>query len=94
MRKLSVDEWIVKLGGMYENVRSCVLVCKGLSDEFEVKFSVHHGSVLSPLLFIIVLDALSWEIRMFQLTWNRASLSAFTRRRVMLWTEATIEDWN
>ena len=94
MRKLSVDEWIVKLEGMYENVRSCVLVCKGLSDEFEVKFGVHHGSVLSPLLFIIVLDALSWEIRMFRLTWNRASLSAFTRRWVMLWTEATIEDWN
>ena len=94
MRKLSVDEWIVKLEGMYENVRSCVLVCKGLSDKFEVKFGVHHGSVLSPLLFIIVLDALSREIRMFQLTWNRAFLSAFTRRWVMLWTEATIEDWN
>ena len=74
---------------MYENVRSCVWVCKGLSDEFEVKFGVHQGSVLSPLLFIIVLDALSREIRRFQLTWNRASLSAFTRKRVMLWTEAT-----
>ena len=73
---------------MYGGVR----VCKGLSDEFEVKFSVHQGSVLSPLLFIIVLDALSREIRRFQLTWNRASLSVFTRKRVMLWTEATIED--
>ena len=79
---------------MYENVRSCVWVCKGLSDEFEVKFEVHQGSVLSPLLFIIVLDALSREIRRFQPTWNRASPSAFTRKRVMLWTEATIEDWN
>ena len=79
---------------MYENVRSCVYVCKGLSEEFEVKFGVHQGSVLSPLLFIIVLDALSWEIRRFQSTCNRASLSAFTRQRVMLWTEATIEDWN
>ena len=94
MRKLSVDEWIVKLEGMYKNVRSCVWVCKGLSDEFEVKFGVHQGSVLSPLLFIIVFDALSREIRRFQLTWNRASLSAFTGKRVILWTEATIEDWN
>ena len=94
MRKLRVDEWIVKLEGMYKHVRSCVWVCQGLSDEFEVKFGVHQGSVLSPLLFIIVLDALSREIRRFQLTWNRASLSAFTRKRVMLWTEATIEDWN
>ena len=94
MRKLSVDDWIVKLEGMYKNVRSFVWVCKGLSDESEVKFGVHQCSVLSPLLFIIVLDALSREIRRFQLTWNRASLSAFTRKRVMLCTEATIEDWN
>ena len=82
----------MKLAEMYENVRSCVRVCKGLSAKFEVKFSVHQGSVLSPLLFIIVLEALSWEIRRFQPTWNRASLSTFTRKRAMLWTEATIED--
>ena len=48
----------------------------------KVKFGVNQGSVLSPLLFIIVLDALSREIRRFQLTWNRASMSAFTRKRV------------
>ena len=59
-----------------------------------MKFGVHLVSVLSPLLFIIVLDALSQEIRRFQLTWNKSSLSAFTRKRVMLWTEATIEDLN
>ena len=28
------------------------------------------------------------------MTGSRASLPAFTRKRVMLWTEATIEDWN
>ena len=89
MRKLSVDEWIVKLEGIYENVRSCVWVCKGLSYEFEVKFIVHQGSVLSPLLFIMVLDALSREVRRFQPTLNRAYLSAYTRKRVMLWTELT-----
>ena len=84
----------MKLAGMYKNVRSCVRVCKGLRDEFEVKFGVHKGFVLSPLLFIIVFDALSRDIRRFQLTWNRASLAAFTRKRVMLRTEATIEDRN
>ena len=57
-----------------------------------LRFSLHQGSVLSPLLFIIVLDALSRGIRRFQLNWNRASLSAFTNKRVMLWTEANIED--
>ena len=51
--------------GNYENLRSCVLVGKGHSDEFEVKVSVHQGPVLSPLLFIILLDALSREMGMF-----------------------------
>ena len=77
--------------GIYENLRSCFRVGKGLSDEVKVKVSVHQGPVLSPLLFIIVLDDLLREMGMFQLTGSRASLSAFTRERVMLWTEATIE---
>src|SRR5260221_8956943 len=33
----------------------------GESKELEVKVGVHHGSVLSPLLFVIVLEALSKE---------------------------------
>ena len=45
--------------GMYSNVRSHVRVGEEYSEEFEVKVAVHQGSVLSPLLFIIVLEALS-----------------------------------
>ena len=41
--------------GMYANERSHVHVVEGYSEEFKVKFSVHQGSVLSLLLFIIVL---------------------------------------
>ena len=64
LRKLCVDEWIVRLvQGMYSNARSRVRVGEGHSDEFEVKVGVHQGSVLSPLLFIIVLEALSREFR-------------------------------
>ena len=44
--------------GMYANARSQVPVGEGLSKEFEVKVGVHQGSVLSPLLFLIVLEAL------------------------------------
>ena len=77
--------------GMYEYLQSCVRVCKGLSDEFEVKVSLNQDPGLSPLLFIIVLDALSLKMGKFQLTRSRASLSAFTRKRVLLWSEATIE---
>ena len=45
--------------GMYANARSRVRVGEGYSEEFKVKVGVHQGSVLSPLLFIIVLEALS-----------------------------------
>ena len=63
LSKLGVDEWIVRLvQGMYSNARSRVRVGEGYSEEFEVKV-VHQGSVLSPLLFIIVLEALSREFR-------------------------------
>ena len=48
---------------MYANARSRVRVGEGYSEEFEVKVGVHQGSVLSPLLFIIVLEALSREFR-------------------------------
>ena len=56
--------WIVRLvQGMYANVRSRVHVGEGYSKEFEVKVGVQQGSVLSPLLFIIMLEALSGEFR-------------------------------
>ena len=64
LRKLCVEEWIVRLvQGIYANARSCVRVGEGYSEDFEVKVGVHQGSVLSPLLFIIVLEALSREFR-------------------------------
>ena len=46
--------------GMYANARSRV---QWYNEELEVKIGVHQGSVLSPLLFIIVLEALSQEFR-------------------------------
>ena len=62
LRKLGVEEWIVRLVQvMYRNAGSRVHVGEGYSEEFEVKVGVHQGSVLSPLLFIIVLEALSRE---------------------------------
>ena len=64
LRKLCVEEWTVQLvQGMYTNVGSRVRVGEGFSKKFEVKVKVHQGSVLCPLLFIIVLEALSCEFR-------------------------------
>src|SRR4029077_10651902 len=60
LRQLKVDEWLVKvIMSMYENVTTAVKVNDKTSEEFEVKVGVHQGSVLSPLLFIIVMEALS-----------------------------------
>ena len=47
--------------GMYANVWSHVCVGEGYSEEFEMRVSVHQGSVLCPLLFITVLEVLSRE---------------------------------
>ena len=64
MCKLCIDEWLVRLvQSMYKDVRSRVRVGDGYSEEFGVGVGVHQGSVLSRLLFIIVLEALSREFR-------------------------------
>ena len=47
--------------GMYANLRTYVRVGEEYSEEFKVKVSVHQGWVLSLLLIIIVLEALSRE---------------------------------
>ena len=61
---LGIDEWIVRfVQTMYHNTKSRVRVNNTFTDEFGVKVGVHQGSVLSPLLFIIVLKALSCEFR-------------------------------
>ena len=46
---------------MYKDMRSRVRVGDVYSEEYGVGVGVHQGSVLSPLLFIIVLEALSRE---------------------------------
>ena len=64
LRSVGVDEWAVRvIQGMYTNVRSRVRVNGQYSEEFGVGVGVHQGSVLSPLLFILVLEALSRQFR-------------------------------
>jgi hypothetical protein len=63
LRKLRSDEWLVQVVQLIysSGVRSRVRVGGGYSDEFGVGVGVHQDSVPSPLLFIVVLEALSSE---------------------------------
>ena len=46
---------------MYNDAKSRIRANGSYSDEFEVKVGLHQDSVLSPLLFIIVSEALPKE---------------------------------
>ena len=64
LRKVGLEEWIIQVvKAMYENAKSAVNINGTIGDPFPVKVGVHQGSILSPLLFIIVLEALSREFR-------------------------------
>ena len=57
LRQLGVEEWLVQtVMVMYEKARTTVRTKQGSSEEFEVKVGVHQGSVLSPLLFVAVME--------------------------------------
>ena len=64
MRKLGVAEWLVSaVMSMYTGAKTVVRTVYGNSKGFEVKVSMHQDSGLSPLLFVIVMEAISREFR-------------------------------
>jgi len=48
---------------MYTGAKTVVRTVNGNSSNFEVKVGMHQGSALSPLLFVIVMEAISREFR-------------------------------
>ena len=48
---------------LYKEAEKKVRVGSGLSEEFTVKVGVHQGSVLSPLLFAMVIDEVTENAR-------------------------------
>ena len=62
LRWMGIPEAEVRMvEGTYEKTTARVVVGEGSSDEFEVKIGLRQGSVLSPLLFIAVLDLISMK---------------------------------
>ena len=63
-RKKTLPEVLVKaVMSLYEGSRKKVRVGSGLSGEFGVRVGVHQGSVIPPLIFAIVVDAVTEQAR-------------------------------
>ena len=63
-RKLGVEEWLVSaVMSMYIGAKTVVRTVYGNSKGFEVKLGMHQGSALSPLLVVIVTEAIQREFR-------------------------------
>ena len=64
MRKRGIPGVMMRtVMSLYEGAKTRVRVGLELSVEFEVKVGVHLGSVLSPLVFSIVVDLVTENVR-------------------------------
>ena len=61
LRKKGVNEELVK-AVMYEGARTKIKVGTGMSEAFDVRVGVHQGSVLSPFLFVVVMDVVCGHV--------------------------------
>ena len=59
-----MDEWRIRtVMALYTEACIIVKTDVGLSESFDVKVGLHQGSVLSPLLFAVVMDVVSSEAK-------------------------------
>jgi len=64
VHKLGVEEWLVSaVMFMYTGAKTVVRTVYGNSSGFEVKVGMHQDSVLSPVLFLIVMESISRKFR-------------------------------
>jgi len=59
MHKLGDEEWLVSsVMSMYAVAKTVLRTVHGNSNGFEIMVGMQQGSALSPLLFVIVMEAL------------------------------------
>ena len=59
-----MDEWLNRtVITLYTEDCTVVKTDAGLNEKFDVKVGLHQGSVLSPLIFAVVMDVVSSETR-------------------------------
>lgn len=64
MRKSGVTKKCVRaIQDIYEGSRTAVRCAGGVTDRFQVELGVHQESALSPLLFAMVMNRLTDEVR-------------------------------
>jgi len=64
MLKLAAEAWLVSaVISMYTGAKTVVRTVYSNSNGFQVKVGMHQDSALSPLLFVIVMEALAKEFR-------------------------------
>ena len=64
LRQKGVPEYLVnEIMSLYKGCKTVLSVDWELSSSFSVKVGVHQGSALSPVLFIMVMDFLTEDVR-------------------------------
>ena len=64
LRRRGVPEYLVNgVMSLYKGCKTAIAVDGELSSSFSVKIGVHQGSALSSLLFIMVMDVLTEDVR-------------------------------
>ena len=63
LRKGVIERKITAIAEMHKNIKTSVKTNGKRSKEFQVKIRVHYGSVLSHLLFAVVKDEITKDVR-------------------------------
>ena len=62
-RKMVPERMVEAIMALYVETRTRVKTMPGVSKDFDIGVSVHVGSILSPLLFIVVMDEVTKKVR-------------------------------